>query len=153
MADIAYKPTSPYNEANATVLQNTRINLESGIVLNGRRICLGDDGISPSTTIVYTVPQGKTFFLVSDSISTSASAGSGNATLSVGPKANGEIIDEVYSATGGIYWRDHTKTFPYPIKLLSGENITFVLVGASTDGAYSIQGYEVDSSLLQSYNI
>ena len=143
---LAYKPTAKYNSKNDTAISKT--NLNTGIMLSGQRVGVSDSAIDGTKTL-YTVPFGKTLFIISAGIAVMTS-NAGNAYISISSDNSSELII-TGRASLELAYQHITKQFSIPLKFNSGENIKLVGLddsGGVVVGAGQINGYLVDTSLL-----
>ena len=145
MVDIAYKPTSEYKSQFDTPVKKP--DLFSVLALYGKRIIKQTQTQSSTTVTLYTVPVGKTFFLLSAFIFRSnESNGLSHNTLGTN---QGEVILYWYleGLAGQVSHTPATISYSIPIRFQSTEVITYNTDVAERSSA-GIVGYEIETSLI-----
>jgi len=141
MADIVYTPTSEYSPKFNTTI--TKISFNTGMLFYGRRIIASGSKTGAGSTILYTVPTGKTFFLL-QAFADNLSVGQGTVSIT----SNGNIIYLFwYTGTGYIF---DTKTYAIPIRFLEGEKLTLNSTANATANG-TVIGYELDTVLIPTF--
>jgi len=145
-----YKPTS---EISLIPSQAPKFSLLTGINVLGQRkissLSLATTAITDTYTTLYTVPSGKTFFLISAYAQTSTNRNSVAAVV-VGPQYDALIIAQLYLGISAV-WEQSTNILNLntPIKFTNGEVIkAHYIAGTSQEtlANYSVVGYELDNS-------
>jgi len=158
-----YTPTSKYSK-----IQDTKIEKQSlitGLMFYGTRITrwwqATSTGGTDSTTI-YTVPEGKTFFLMSAYLNVSIPTtenrnGTGWITAATPvTTSTGRIlylsVSSLATADGGAMSRNSLSiAYNIPIRYVSGEVFQVSAFANNTSASGGIAGYEIDNTLLQNF--
>lgn len=151
MSDIVYTPPSEYNKQLDTI--PTKQNLFSYLALYGTRISEFNLQHGTGTKVLYTVPTGQTLFIV---------AVHGNLLIEQHGGSNGYLyigVDPTESLMNLMTDSDIQNTcvnsgvsFPIPIRAQSGESIRIYCDQVNSTAQFTIQGYLVDNSLMNTFN-
>jgi hypothetical protein len=111
---------------------------------NGTRITKKANAIN-STSVIYTVPAGKVFFLVSAFIESYIIAGTVNSVgeLHINSTTNSVARLRVSGAAGTA--DSISVSFSIPVKLIADETLKIIASAANFSSECSITGYEVDA--------
>ncbi len=156
---IVYKPTTKYSKSNDTAIEKQ--NLISGLMFYGTRITRYKSITSAGGTAfdtIYTVPEGKTFFLISAGLTIRIEPSTDAAGVSIiyhsgGTSSISRILyheaDVSTLGVGQISASSIVMPFSIPIRFLSGESILVSAFPTDCSSYATIIGYEIDSSLLK----
>ena len=150
--DIVFKPTSDYDASLDTPKQAQRDTIMERLLKYGVLIA---KGVTTNSTlrILYTVPTGKTFFLISANL---VSQRDGSVIVQAdgdlffsGPAGSNSILTHNYEANIGALGdiMQSSINFSVPLKFPSGAEIKLAV--ASTNSTSQIQGYEIDNEFLK----
>ena len=145
MEPVALKPISGYDESLSTPIIQKK-DFISELINNGNLIVRTKLSDGNETYILYTVPEGKTFYLLS------ATLGIQQEGVSVG-RVELRITDAgkrlaVLEGNGVVAFQFAiNQTFTVPLKLNQGETLVFYSSGLADDGNGQIIGYEVAENL------
>jgi hypothetical protein len=149
MTEVVYKPTSPYNSDLNTPI--TKTSLITGIILQGKRICAESVINGNGTQTIYTVPDGKSFFLFN--INHNSYMSDNNlAECIISLNGNTEQLTEHFVSS---LQRQEVVNIVYnnPIKYnISDYFLIQVITGAvNIKSVVTLIGYEVDNILLPTF--
>lgn len=147
--EIVYKPTSEYSKDHDTPKQAQVETIIERLLKYGTMIMEGATGITSSSTF-YTVPEGKTFFLVAAHMNSQlkATAVDGRADINVTGTTD-SIIRHFYESTVSTIgdYQQNSVSFPVPLKFSAGFEIS--VSALQTQASVDIQGYEIDNEFLK----
>lgn len=149
-----YKPYSSYSQQADTKVEKT--NFLTALSTYGKRIIARGQLSSGTTSVtLYTVPEGKAFFLLTSSLSLVITDALGNvhgAFLNVNQSsAAGACFHQLFTRTAGT-GVNSSISFPIPLKLTASENVR--VFRDLTNGSHiesSVTGYEIDASLIPNF--
>lgn len=144
----AFKPPIQFKEEFDTKIE--KLSFIQGVISHGVRITELKTAVN-GTAIIYTVPKGKVFYLVSLSLTIGNTAAiAAHSTNSIRIDGVGELI----VVKNGIADEENTSaslSFPIPIKVVAGEKICVNSNKASVFADGTIIGYEVDIALIPNF--
>lgn len=147
-----YRPTSSYASVNNTEL--SKLNFNYALSTYGKLITVNGESTGSSSSF-YTVPTGKTFFILTYSFTVTTntfSANTGNAVFFIDfNNTQLTLAREVYF-TGST--QDNVKNYNYtfnpsvPITITSGRSLGIYSGHSTITANCVVVGYEIDTSLL-----
>lgn len=141
MANIVYKPITPYTKQNDTAI--TKYNFLDWLTCYGNIIPINGAVGSSTTSTIYTVPEGYVLFIIDSNLSSQAnSGGGGGADLAVG---NYFYIHQSYlnASTSANTSKSH-----YPMIRVNSSEIIVLRAFVNTSATAHLTGFLVDSALL-----
>ena len=156
--EVAYKPPVQYKEEFNTPI--TKFPLISSLCLMGLKIiknnAVSRTSIGTTSSNLYTVPVGKTFFLTSVQLDMNVSSTFPGVLCEITQNLAGVILS-TYKLPGTTTDKSRSQiiTYPIPITFQVGETINNVLVidtdssGLVDTSLATIIGYEMDNTVIQ----
>jgi len=141
----AFKPPVPADTKLNT--KKEKIPNEWGLINFGRRI-IEVNSANDSTTNIYTVPQGKIFYLINAEIAALSNAVSGGCWIE---NQDNDRIIEVRTSAAADQQINESSTFTIPIKFISGEIIRIESNASGVSAEGIIVGYEIDAVLVPNF--
>lgn len=127
--------------------ESYKSDLITNLIKNGKRINLAS--FINTSTKIYTVPSGYSFFLTSIAISLTATAAT-TAGGSIRAPSDTNTYELIHQKSNNIINSSFAYSINYPIPLIFPEKSSFVLISGSTDLSVEgmIAGYEIINSLI-----
>jgi len=149
MVDIVYTPISKYSSELNTPIYKT--NFFSALALYGNRKCIEGSKSGTGTSKFYTVPAGKTLFIVTTYLTATTNA-TGQSRITI----NDPTITDVYVLNILRVYENTCLTsienFSIPIRVSSGETLWLYTQDATGYTLGGIVGYELDTATLGTYS-